>query len=237
MGQLKRQTLGDVFGAVGHLVFKNRGGVNYISHRPVSYATPQDTRSVQIRNQFRFTSKLAKSINSVDLIKKIWKNKYPVCYSTYHKIFDSNYHRFNSDDPSGTPILTPDNGFGLTSHQIDLNGTNLVIKSDPIPTDLNIDPLKNNFIATASLLMFRYKNRPDDPPVFYPITGIINPLDLNQPVNLTTIIKGPNVSASPDEYVFRLWSVLIILDEKQNPILYSNTLSWAPNSIDVIPDK
>jgi len=234
MGQLKRQTLGDVFGSVGHLVFKNRGGTNYISHRPVTYATPQDDRSVSIRNQFRFTSKLSKSINSIDLIKKIWRNKYLKYYSVYHKIFDANYHRFNYDNPSGNPVLTPEIGIALGNPEIKLNGTNLIIKADPLLGKLNLDPLKSYFIVTASLLVFRYSTKPDDPPVFHTINGKVTPLDLTQPISLTTHISSPGVNAIPpaDEYISRLWSVLIILDEYQNPVNYSETLSWASNTID-----
>jgi len=231
MGQIKRQTLGDVFGAVGHLVFKNRGGTNYISHRPVSYATPQDLRSVSIRNQFRLTSKLSKSLNSIDPIKKIWKDKYQECYSTYHKIFDSNYHRFHFKNLSGDPVLTPDKGFSLTNPGIELNGSNLTITSDPIPLDSGIDPLKNNSIITATLLMFQYKSRPDDHPVFFSIKGTITPLVLNQPVNISGEIKSSGVIVPEDEYVSRLWSVLIILDEKQNPVCYSQTIPWSSPGI------
>ena len=229
MGQLKRQVLGDVFGAVGHLVFKNRGGTNYISHRPVSYATPQDPRSVLIRNQFRMISKLAKSLNSLDLIKKIWREEYPNCYSIYHKIFDSNYHRFNYNNFSGDPQLTPDKGFKLEGPKVELNGSNLIITADPILPDSGVDFSKNNFIAAASFLMFRYHNKPDDTPVFYPIKGKIIPLDSTQPISLTTEINSPDVIVPDDEYIARSWSTLIILNEKFNPTGYSQTLTWFPD--------
>jgi hypothetical protein len=229
MGQLKRQVLGDVFGAVGHLVFKNRGGTNYISQRPVSYATPQDPRSVLIRNQFRMISKLSKSLNSYDLIKKIWREKYPECYSIYHKIFDSNYHRFNFNNFYGNPYLTPDKGFKLEKPKVELNGANLIITADPILPDSGVDFSKNNFIAAASFLMVRYHNSPNDTPVFHPIKGKIIPLDLTQPILLETEINSPNVIVPKDEYIARSWSVLIILDEKLNPTSYSETLIWLPD--------
>jgi hypothetical protein len=55
MGQLKRQTLSDVFGAVGHLVFKNRKGTKYISHRPIRYATPRTNgTSISKNNRNRY---------------------------------------------------------------------------------------------------------------------------------------------------------------------------------------
>ena len=227
MGQLKRQTLGDVFGAVGHLVFKNRGGINYISHKPVSYATPQDPRSVLIRNQFRMTSKLSKSINSIDFLKKIWENKYPNSYSIYHKIFNDNYHHLKSDTLSGDLHLTPDFGFKLYNPEIELSANKLIFKADPVPHNSGMDPLKNNFIVAASLLIFRYSDHPDSPPVFQPFKGIITPLDLTQPVFLTTEIHSPEAIVPDDEYVFRSWSVLIILDEKLNPVCYSQTIPWS----------
>ena len=120
--------------------------------------------------------------------------------------------------------MTPDKGFLLDNPEVELNNTSLIIKADPLTPDSGIDFQKEYLIVTASLVFLKSKNRPDDPPQVQVVQGTINPLNLTQPIQLTTDLNSQNNISLGDEYIARVWSILIFLDAKQIPLYYSVTL-------------
>jgi hypothetical protein len=237
MGTIKNQPLGDVSGAVGHVVFKQRGSICILTRKPKKYRTPQDPRSVSIRNQLGVISNLSRTINNIDLIKKIWRSEFSGSYTAYHKILSSNYHHFRYSDLAGTPVLTPKPGFRLIDPEVEINSEELIIKTGPISPDSGINISLEKFIVTASI--FLIESRLDSKFVTYINSRTGNKLSLETgiPLQLITRFHEGNVLYHEGDSVYKSWSVLITLDEKYNPVHYSEIIPWSTNSIETIADK
>jgi hypothetical protein len=230
MGRLKNQTLGNISGAVGHIVFKQRGNNCFLSPRPKKYRTPQDPRSASIRNQLRVISNLAGTINNIDLIKKIWQYEFPDSYTPYHKILSANYHHFRYSDFAGTPVLTPNPGFRLTNPQVEINNSELIIKTDPLSPDSGIDFSKEKFIVTASIFLINTREESEIVTFIKYRTGNKTLCEPGSHINLTTPFNFGNCLFAKDETIYKSWSVLITLDKNDNPVHYSEIIPWTSDS-------
>ena len=63
MGHLSKQVFGEVTGAVGHVVFKNKAGSNYIAMRAEKQKVCTDPVVLARRAKFALTGKIAQAIN------------------------------------------------------------------------------------------------------------------------------------------------------------------------------
>jgi hypothetical protein len=178
-------------------------------------------------------SKLAKIINSMPVIKKIWGQEFTDCYTIYHKILSNNYHSFNCEGLTGTPVLTPRFGFKLTSPEVEINERELIFKCAPISNYSGINASLEKFITVVSIFMIKSPSYSEyDPYISFRI-GIKEPLVLGNPVQLTTQLNQGCCLLREIETLYKSWSVLITLDEKDNPVHYSEIISWSNDSIEI----
>ena len=226
MGIIKNQVLGDVSGSVGHIVFKQRGNTCFIAPKPKGYSTPQDPKSCSIRNQFWTISKLASSINKIDLIKKLWKQEFPDCYSAYHKLLTSNYHLFNGSDLSGTPVLFPHPGFKLPDASIEIQTDKLILNSGPFTPDAAIDFNIEKSVIIVTVLIIKSCEDPEARPGFFHKKGEKILLENKSSLQLINNLNWRDVILTDKFFIYRSWSALITLDEKNNPVHYSEVISF-----------
>ncbi len=231
MATLKNLVLGEVSGKIGHVVIKKRGNKYSIAHRPKNYRTPRDTRSVSIRNQFRTISNLARRINNIDLLKIIWRSEFPDGYTAYHKILTSNYHHFRYSDFAGSPVLTPKPGFPLTDPKVEMTEKEIIIKTSPILPDSGINFSLEKFIITASIFLIESPTDSGIVNYFSHRTGTKSPLETGVPLQLISKFNSPCALYSEGESIFKSWSVLITLDDKNIPVHYSDIIPWTNDSI------
>ena len=238
MGIIKHQVLGSVTGSVGHLVFKQRGNTCFISPGPKGYNTPQDDKSVSIRNHFRGISKLGHAINKISLIKKLWKDEFPDCYSAYHELLKSNFHRFNCNNMSGTPVLTPHPGFKLLEASANIINDYLIVNTDPLLPDSGINYLIEKNIITASVLLVKSNQDPDNIPEIHYRLGTKTLLNDRSPLTLVTDLNCGGAIVTEKFFIYKSWSLLITLDDKDNPIHYSEIIPWpVPDQISTQTDS
>lgn len=226
MGLLKRQVFGEASGKVGHVVFKKRGDITYIAGEFRGYNIPRDERSVRIRNRFSDVSKLAVAINSVSLLKQIWAIEFPKCYTTCHQIFSQNFPRFTSGLLSGTPCLTPNSGFSLNNPKVEYSNDELIIQSAPLSADSGINTSIEKYILPASVFLIDSPDNSKSPITLKNRIGKKVSLDLENPLRLM-INLNEEVHIVPDgQTLLKAWTVLITLDDKNNPVDYSELLTW-----------
>ena len=226
MGLLKRQVFGEASGKVGHVVFKKRGDITYISGEFRGYTLPQDERSVRIRNRFSGVSKLAVAINSVSLLKQIWAIEFPKCYTTCHQIFRQNFPRFTSGLLSGTPCLTPNSGFSLNNPKVEFSNNELIIHSGPLSPDSGINTSLEKYIIPASVFLINTPNNPKSPITLKNRIGDKILLDPNNPLRLMINLNAGTPVVPDLTRLLKSWTVLITLDEKNNPVDYSELITW-----------
>ena len=226
MGKIKKQILCEVSGTVGNVVLKKRGKVWYLACRPKKYRTPYDKRSIHNRKQFKGISQLGRAINRITPIKQIWQTEFPDCYSPYHEILKSNFKQFNFTDLSGTPLLTPHTGFTLSDVSLQIIEDKLIVKSAPLDLNSFVAPFEGKFITTASVLIIKSLENPDYVFEFHSRLGAKSLLEIGSPLLLTTRLNCGASIINQKWYVHKSWSVLIILDEKDNPVSYSELISW-----------
>ena len=91
MAELNKTVLGRLSGAVGDVVFRQRNGKNYVGTKPAPFMPGDDPASVARRERFAITGKLAKAINSIAIIKSLWKESTPSGLSPYLYMVQLNY--------------------------------------------------------------------------------------------------------------------------------------------------
>lgn len=175
-------------------------------------------------------SNLAWAINNIDLIKKIWQNEFPDSYIPYHKILSANYHNFRYSDFAGTPVLTPNPGFRLTNPEVEINNTELIIKTDPLSPDSGIDFSKEKFIVTASIFLINSLEESEFVTHINYRTGDKTLCEPRSHIKLTTSFDSDYCLCAKDDTIYKSWSVLITLDEKDNPVHYSEIIPWLSDS-------
>src|ERR1035437_4701376 len=97
---------GPISGRLGDCVFRNKGGKTIIAARPRKRTSPKNASEIENEKKFGLTGKIAKSINSVEIIKQFWQptaRKNPSCYQP---IFKKNYGWLNVENLEGIAFLT-----------------------------------------------------------------------------------------------------------------------------------
>jgi hypothetical protein len=229
MALIKNQTLVEFTGRIGKTVYKQRGSVKYMSALPRKYPPPQDPNSVYNRNQLFLISKLAGLINAVDLLKMIWKKEYPNCYSPFHEISIANYHLYKYLDLRGTLALTPRTGFPVFNPSFEIERGKLNLSATPLSPETGIDISTEKFITSATLFLMNSNISSQPGPCFNARKGDKISLDFEHSLQIITHLSGEAVLYSLPDTLVKLWSVLITLDENNNPVRYSDLITWPPD--------
>lgn len=226
MGLLKRQILGEISGKIGNIIIKQRGKMFYISPSLRGYKTPQDEKSINNRSRFSFASSMASSINSLPLIKKIWSNEIPDCYTIYHKLLSSNYSNFKSGILTGTPQITPAQGFPVPNPSIDILNNSFIIRSAPLSNQslMNINP--EPFVVPVTVFLLESQDNPTSPIKVMSRTGVKQIMELEKLLCLTVELGGSKPILPQGTTLLKSWTVIITLDEKENPVHYSDLIPW-----------
>lgn len=102
---IEKGTIGRVKGIIGPYVLRYQDNELIISDRAVVYNASYSPESVQNRTNFGASVKFARSLNSVELLKKIWSKSEVPGSSVHHKILKQN--KISSGYPAESNIITP----------------------------------------------------------------------------------------------------------------------------------
>ncbi len=237
MARIKNQTLVEFTGRVGKTVYKKRGSVFYMSALPRDYPQPQDPNSVYNRNQMFLISKLSGLINAVDLIKMIWKNEYPECFGTYNEIIKANYHNYKYVDLRGNLILTPKMGFSVPDPSFDIERGKLTINTAPLSGETGIDLSIEKYVTSVTVFLMNSNSSSQLGPCFDARKGDKVPLKFEHPLQIITDLGGKIILNFLPITLVKLWSIIITLDEKNNPVHYSDVITWPPDLRNFLNDN
>lgn len=152
MANLEKPMFGNIKGKFGKAVFRQRNGLNYIAQRPSSYSIP-GTESYLIRTaKFRICAKISSALNSVSLLKELWKEETPEKLSTYNYLISVNYGAVNNDLSLGLIKIAPDSAVGVRLDTVALTSDKLTVNLLPLTEKSLINPSVEKKVKLASLL-------------------------------------------------------------------------------------
>ena len=225
MGKLFKNVLGDPSGAVGKVVFKERGGNIYIGVRPKPYMPGNGTDAVSRRMKFGLTGKLSTAINSIDKLKTIWDLATPSNLSPYNGIFKANYQNVTPTDVSNTMLMAPGVGFKITTSSVEVTNTDVSVTLNALGTGTEIDTLVETSILMAVVV---YSKGVLDPN--YKENYFISLKSSGQMINLVNPLTFTATLSNTESQMFDKYSThkgfitFVTLDDLGNPIRFSNTI-------------
>lgn len=191
MGHLSKMVFGDVTGAVGHVVFKHRAGSNYIAMRAEKQKVCTNPVVLARRAKFALAAKIAKAINSLDLLKSAWPVLVDKKLSQFNEIFQTNYNLIGSVANVGSISVAPILGFALANPQVTNQVAGIQVQADALGVDIGIDTGIEKFLTAAGVILLQGPTVEGLPQTLViPFKTSQQQLDLISPVNLTAQFLG-----------------------------------------------
>jgi hypothetical protein len=224
MARLKKKVLGQVSGAVGDIVFRERYGNNYVGMRPDSFIPGTSPADYQRRQRFALAAKTGITINSVAQLKMLWKGATPSGLSSFNYVVKINYPFVTSTDLTNLLQLVPGNGFGVTIEDNNTDRVRVHVLFDPIGTNAGINTALEPNIMMAGVI---FLTSPVDQSV-----GAYSILSVASPTQATDLVQQLTFDAnltSQQQQVFdkyqttKTFVALITLDAVGNPVHFSST--------------
>jgi hypothetical protein len=188
MGELKRQTLGDASGAVGHLVFRIKGEKNIIAKRPVKKVNPGvlSETVAALRAKFKLTGTVAGGIYKAGSLKSIWPKPGANKGSRYTEMFKKNYAIIGTVENLGTAQVIPDHGIIISNAAIALTQKGMTITADELGDGSGIDPNLEKYLVASGVVIMKTPTNPSDPAYkVLPITTGQQSLNNDQPISMS----------------------------------------------------
>ena len=161
MARLSGSVLGNLSGKLGNLAARTKNGETILSARPSSFNASQAPAMVAIRQKFSVSVQVAKVVNGIDDLNKIWDKVRLPGTSAYNTIVQKNFQYSDVQRPTVQNIITP-GGFNLAT-------TFSGVAADSVAVDLAALNAQTNFSAdekdlSLSILLVGYEpvNADDD---------------------------------------------------------------------------
>jgi hypothetical protein len=225
MAKIKNQILGDVSGAIGHVVFKQIGKTQYVAQKPASFIPGTDPASIFRRDQGALVGKLSSKIYSIDIIKKLWSPIVKNQSRIYQRIWTENYRAVNCYDLNKPPKLTPAFNFFVSNPSFLFEEKSFSLKTDPLDPASGFNPAKVKFILPVGVIVLKEPIAPATSPLeIISLKGENEILDLNSELNINIKLPSPK-DLIYQHYQFRkCYLTLITLDENENSLQISECL-------------
>jgi hypothetical protein len=225
MAELKKTVLGKVSGAVGDIVFRERDGKNYIGLRPDSFIPGTDPASVARRQRFLLTLKSGSAINTLPPLKALWNGVKPSSLSAFNYIVKTNYRYVTSAAISDLLKIVPDNGFGVTLADSNVDRTRVRILAEALGTNAGINIALEPTIMMACIV---FLSSPVDESVgAYSILSAVAPA---LPTSLTEQLTFDADLSNQQSLIFDKYQItktfiaIVTLDSAGLPVHYSSTV-------------
>ncbi len=227
MAQFNKQVLGEAQGAVGDVTFRKRNGKTYLAAKPASFTPGTDANSLARRGKFSITIKLASSINSIPLLKELWKNNTPSGLTTFNFITRTNYAMIGSGGIISSMVrLTPSLGFSVNNPVVAFNSDAIKVNLDAIGDSTGIDVTNEPSIKLVSVV---YLSNPNDASLkkyeFITFISDSKPADLSSPPEFDTALDNVLSQMLGIYQEHRGFFVLVTLDQAGNVVRHSNTFA------------
>lgn len=224
MAKLKKQVLGEVSGTLGTFVFREVKGKNVIGMRPSNVSVANDPASVDRRNKFKMSSKLARAVLADPKLKKIWSVKTPYELNTHNYIVQQNYNSVLPNSLSDVIKLIPEFGFPLTVNSVNKTASQLSVSLTALNSNPGFKHMDETKIMMVTVL---FLSNPVDTSVSeYSFLTLPTPsqvLNLTDPLTFNSELDGPSGVVYGKYSEQKMFFVFLTLDENDNVIQFSNT--------------
>jgi hypothetical protein len=224
MAELKKAVLGEVSGALGDIVFRERHGLNYLATRPSSFMPGTDVASINRRARFALTGKTSQSVNRIPVLKLLWAKAYSNGMSPYNYIFKTNYRFITASTITDLLKIVPDNGFGVMISDSNVDRTRVRVMTDAIGSNAGIDPLIESNIMSACVI---FLSSPVDESVgAYSIISLVSPLQatkIDEPLTFDANLNNQQQVIFDKYQNQKTFVALVTIDAAGVPVHYSST--------------
>jgi hypothetical protein len=225
MAQLFNPILGDPSGRLGHVVFSRRKGANFIGPRPSARSSEANAIELAIRSKFGLTQKIAKSINSIQLLKDVWP-KSTGRMSKCNEIFQANYKVIKSVEDFGSVKVSPFFGFALENGVLTATTTGIHFVSDALGVSTGIDTGTEKQITATGVIVLLNPTSEEIPNVqIIPFQANMKPLDLLNPMDFTVDFVGSELAMYQSYGDRKVFGCLITVADSGKAIHYSTTIN------------
>jgi hypothetical protein len=224
MAQLLNPILGDPSGRVRNVVFRIRKGANFIGPRPSTRSTAASEAELALRAKFGLTQKIAKSINSIQLLKDVWP-KSTGRMSKCNEIFQSNYNVVQSVDDFGSVNVSPIFGFGLENGAVTTTTTGVHFIADALGVNTGINTAVEKQVTAAGVIVLLNPTLSGIPKVMVlPFKAMNKNLDLLNPMDFTFDFSGSELEIFQKYGDKKGFGCLITIDSLGKSVHYSTTI-------------
>ncbi len=110
MARVHNGILGEVTGKAGGKVYRIMNGKSFRSERPVHYNASKSKAAVANRDKFAAATAFAKYVNSIPLLKLIWKSAKLKGTTSFNRLIKYNSKLIGDSAPSINNIIVPPEG-------------------------------------------------------------------------------------------------------------------------------
>ncbi len=107
MARVNKQILGVINGKIGNFVFRNVNGKTFVSNRPLKYNVNGTEESTRVKKGFKNLIQFSSYINSIPILKEVWRSKSVKGKRAYNKIFSHNKSHVKSSEISEYLFIVP----------------------------------------------------------------------------------------------------------------------------------
>lgn len=224
MARLKKKVLGQVSGAVGDIVFRERYGNNYLGMRPDSFIPGTTAADYQRRQRFALAAKTGVSINSASKLKSLWAGVTPSGLSTFNNIVKVNYRFVTSTDITNQLQLVPDNGFGVAITDNNVDRVRVRVTIDPIGSNAGINvTLEPNIMMSGLVFLSNPIEQTTEAYSLLSVSSVPQATNLITPLTFDADLTNQQQQTFDKYQITKTFVVLITLDAIGNPVHYSST--------------
>lgn len=155
MARILTQVLGVMSGTIGDIVIRRRAGRSYASARPSGYTVRTDAATIARKVQFKTAVEIAKTINSIPILKAVWPADPTKLTSKFSKMVSVNYKLVKASDLTGQPTLTPELGFELAAPLVTLAADSVNFTATSLGVFLGIDTSIEKFFSIAGIIVMK----------------------------------------------------------------------------------
>jgi hypothetical protein len=217
---------GSISGRVGNIVYRNRNGKIIAATLPAERSTKKNEREIENEKMFGLTGIIAKTINSLDLLKYFWHPVRAKNQSTYNVIFKKNYGMLDIENLSGTVLLTSGEGFGLINPSLYPGESNIVIECKALGDRSAFDTNAEKYVAAAGIIVFK-KPIIKNIPMFYavPFKSKKYLFYPNDYISINLEFAGSELMIFESYSIKKVFAVFVTLDEDERPVQHSMTFT------------
>jgi hypothetical protein len=223
---LVRGIFDTISGRVGDVVYRHKNGKTFVASRPKKRSTEKTAYEKALQMKFGITGKIARTINSMEVLKYFWKGVTARNHAAYNKIFKENYKRINIENLSGYANIVPMGGFNVTEGSLKLNEEDIVIQCKKLGSESEFNTKIEKYIIAAGIIILK-NPKIENVPV-YEVRAFKTEKHLLTPGEnqiLAYKLTTQELSSFEDYSLKSLAAVFITLDEEGNPVQHSTSFS------------